>query len=148
MADSKFRRNHAEGSKNYLELAERSLRRWLQKLLESKLIDKYMDRFDREIHTPAIKLHQIVRTSIRQYRFLSKLSGRGPSLTIDQMQDIFRLIHVNTWGPVRRRASTGELFRFFYCLHPSLIRVGTDGNEDVELVKSVVVVVVSTLKMI
>lgn len=141
MADSKFGRKHAEGSKYYLELAERSLRRWLQKLLESKVIDKYLDRFDREIHTPAIKLHQILRTSIRQYRFLSEPSTRGLSLTTDQMHDLFRLKNVNTWGPVRRRTSTGESFRFLYCLHPSLIRVGTDGNEDMALVKPVVVVV-------
>lgn len=146
VAFPEFRWEQKASSKNLLKSARRILQRWLREtsLLDQSSFEKNMARFERDIHTPAVELLQTMRTSIRRYSF-EKVTHPG-EMTSDQMLDLYTLKDVNTWAPVRKNKSNERVLRYLCCLHPKLIRLGDGGRKDIELVKPVVVIVVSRLE--
>ena len=141
-----FRLSEAEDSKKILETAKKILHHWLRStgFLDKNLFEKHMGRFKQDIHTPAIELLQTMRTSIRQYGFKDVVPSR--KFISDQTLDQCTVKDVNTWAPVKKSKSHEQVLQFLCCLHPKLIRLGMGSGGDIELVKPVIVILVSKLE--
>ena len=106
---------------------------WLR---EAGPFAKVEGRFRREILNPAIRLHQDLKSSSHQYdmipiRVFNKHSPK-------QMLVDWHLKDADLWQKPRGEKGVG---RALYCLHPSIVRIRTQGTAPITIAKPVVVVI-------
>lgn len=96
--------------------------------LTSDTVEKHKSRLRGDIFKPAIKLHQDMRSSFRQYKVaedgdFTPFETRLLSEDIGEEQD---MKDIATWGT--ETACTDDTFLHY--LYPGIIRLGLDNEED------------------
>lgn len=99
------------------------------------LLDEIDKGLKDDVLDPAFKLHQDMMTSLEIYDW--QHADLSACSTKRQMLDQWDLRDAESWGPVKREHQVGKVL---HCLHPSLLRLRTNGNPTLVLVKPVIIV--------
>ena len=96
---------------------------------------EFETRLQRDILTPAIRLHQDLRTSVDQFGMDSpRLDEEFPP---QHMIELWQLRDAESWALIKKESQIGKTL---YCLHPSLVRFRGGSGASLALTKPVVVI--------
>ena len=129
----KFEHHQAKVVQQIFSHAERAILPWI---LNRSAFKRHEAVLRQEIFEPAVKLHQAIRTSVRQYDMSRSdrqyyMSGPAPNGSCT-------LRDIGTWKKVEK---VNEIEGGIYCLYPAIVWRGVgDKDTDTELVKPVLVV--------
>ena len=99
---------------------------------------KVEERFRQEILDPAIRLHQVLKSSSYRYKFDATPSVVFDELSPRQLFDRYDLKDADSWLKPRSEKDVG---RALYNLHPSIVRLRTSrGKNPIVITKPVMVV--------
>lgn len=102
---------------------------------DGRAFAKHKEMLQQDILDPALKLHQALRTSIRQYK-VQPPDLRALPAPEQSLDESWTMKDIRTWQTVKKTEKNVEPL---YCLFPSIVRLEV-GDVETVLVKPVVIV--------
>ena len=127
-----FKNRQSDGLEHITHSAKKAISPWV---LDRKAFAKHEQTLRQEILGPALKLHQIMRTSIRRYD-MRRPEFRVETESEQKRGESWTMKDIGTWRTVKK---SEKIAKPIYCLYPSIVRCEV-GDEVKALVKPVVVV--------
>lgn len=133
VATSAFKLRQEEHSKRLFDDLMSELRDWVS----SGPLSNHKEDLQRYIFNPAIKLHQSMKCSKRDYELDARPPTLQQSILLENPKQ-WTLKNISTWRPISADTDTVP----FHCLFPGFYRMGSGEEEphDLELVKPVIIV--------
>jgi hypothetical protein len=110
-------------------------------LPDSSAFARNESKFRRDILDPAVRVHRAMRTSTHWYEMIYPRLPEG-TVSGETLNESYNLKDFGTWREV---SNNNEVKNILNCLHPAIVRFSAENDEEVKLVKPVILVTLTTV---